>query len=186
MPERDELDTLIDSALSAYAEPRPGLERRMLARISGEVGRSSRRRRFLLALAAPVVACLLLFSYLFVKAPHSQPGHMAYTPAQPSAAHVARTPVHEPAPKLLSTTSGRRANHHKERVPQNTIPRPKLDIFPTPHPLNPGEQALTSFAAQAPEADRKAFIEAQQQADAPLHIAAIHIKPLELPDEGKN
>ena len=186
MPERDELDTLIDSALSTYAEPRPGLEQRMLARISGEVGRSTRRRRFLLALAAPVVACLLLFAYLFVKSPHSQPGQMAYTPAEASPAHVETAPVHEPAPKSLSAAPDRRVSYHNHRVPQNTIPRPKLDIFPTPQPLDPGEEALTRFAAQAPEAERKAFVEAQQQADAPLHIAAIHIQPLESPDEGKN
>jgi hypothetical protein len=112
---------------------------------------------------------------------------MVYTPSEPSLGHVETTPVHEPAPKSLSAAPDRQVSYHKHRVPQSAIPRPKLDIFPTPQPLDPGEEALARFAAQAPEAERKAFLEAQQQADAPLHIAAIHIKPLELPDdEGKN
>ncbi len=33
MPERDDLDRLLDSALATYAEPRRGLEKRILARV---------------------------------------------------------------------------------------------------------------------------------------------------------
>ena len=36
MPERDELERLIDSELASYAEPRAGLEQRVLARLEAD------------------------------------------------------------------------------------------------------------------------------------------------------
>lgn len=182
MSERDELDLLIDSALADYAEPRPGLERRMLARISTKP-MPFFRYRWVLAIAAPVVVCVLLFAYLVLRTPHSQPGNLAYTPAEPPPARVEAMPVHNPAPKSLTTTHIRRVSHKADRVLQNTVPRPKLDVFPTPQPLSTGEQALIRFVAQATEADRKALVEAQQRVDQPLDISAIRIPPLQLPED---
>ena len=45
---------------------------------------------------------------------------------------------------------------------------------------------MVVFVAQAPEAERKALIEAQKRFDAPLSIAAIQIPPIEPPQEGTN
>jgi hypothetical protein len=66
----------------------------------------------------------------------------------------------------------------------NSAPLPKLDVFPTPQPLSPEEQALVNFAARASKSEREALIAAQQQDDAPLRIAAIEIQPLEPPASG--
>jgi hypothetical protein len=65
-------------------------------------------------------------------------------------------------------------------------PLPKLDIFPTPQPLSPQEQALADFAARAPKSERESLMAAQQKTAAPLHIAAIEIKPLNLPSPDVN
>jgi hypothetical protein len=67
-----------------------------------------------------------------------------------------------------------------------SVALPKLDVFPTPQPLTPEEQALVAFAVRAPESERKSFIEAQRQAEAPLRIAAIEIPPIDSPDKDTN
>ncbi|HEY2468740.1 MAG TPA: hypothetical protein VGI45_12990 [Terracidiphilus sp.] len=183
MSERDELDQLIDLALANYAEPRAGLEQRMLARISLQVVQSPRRRWVLVAaIAVPAIAVLLLLSYLIPWSLRRQPGQMAYTPKVSSVAphvtvlapHAVRvpTPPRRIRPRVQAS----------DRVLSNAIPRPKLDVFPAPQPLSTGEQALVSFVAQASEDDRKALIEDQKRVDEPLNISAIRIPPLQLPE----
>ena len=58
-------------------------------------------------------------------------------------------------------------------------PLPKLDVFPTPQPLTPEERAFVVLITQTPTPVRNALLAAQEQDDAPVHIAAIHIPPLE-------
>lgn len=188
MPERDELDVLIDSALNIYAEPRPGLEQRMLARVSSELARPSGRRPFLLAIAGLVTASLLLLTYLFLMRPHSQPqeiGHSVGTPPLP--AHVAVPDEPRTASQQVpGARVRRRRTSGLQRVQSAAIERPKLDIFPMPKPLDVGERVLTRFASQAPEADRKAFLEARQGDDGLLTITAIRIPPLPSPEENQH
>jgi hypothetical protein len=75
---------------------------------------------------------------------------------------------------------------HSSAQAAKSAPLPKLDVFPTPQPLTPQEQALAVFAIHGPEPERKALAKAQQQIDAPLSIAAIHIPPVQSPDKGTN
>lgn len=182
MPERDELDMLIDSALSTYAEPRPGLDQRTLARISGEVRRSA-QRRILLAITAPLAVSLLLFVCFIMIAAHSRPGPVAYAPFVPSPTHAVTAPAAHPLAHPIDPAHRQFPKPPAIRVQARIIQRPKLDLFPTPQPLSAGEQALIHFVAQAPEADRKALIEAQQRLDEPLNISAIRIPSLQPPDE---
>lgn len=183
MPERDELDLLIDSALRDYAEPRAGLEQRMLARVSGEAERPSPRRWIWAALVAPVVAALILLAYFVPTPPHSHPEQMAHAPAVVPTTPVAITPAAPESRNVGSPSHTPRRGKITNRALSESIARPKLDIFPTPETLSPGEQALIRFAAQAPEADRKALVAAQQRVDEPLNISAIHIPPLQSPEE---
>jgi hypothetical protein len=48
------------------------------------------------------------------------------------------------------------------------------------------EQALTRFASEASEADRKALVESQQRVGEPLNISAIRIAPLPSLEEKQN
>lgn len=186
MPERDELDLLIDSALRDYAEPRAGLVQRMLARIPGSAARPSQWRWLLAAIVAPAIVALIFVDYLIPKAPQPQPGQPAYAPAIASAAPNATAPALPPSRKALSM------GHiwHRERITRgalnDTIAQPKLDVFPTPQPPNAEEQALIRFANDAPEADRRALAETQQRLDEPLTISAIRIPPLRSPEENPN
>ena len=184
MPKRDELDRLIDSELARYAEPRAGLEQRMMACVSGEAVRSWRRRRFMLAMTAPVVASLVCCIYLLLRTPQSQPGQIGPTTGEMPLVHTTAALELLPLPKSLSGTHTR--PHPAQNRVARTTPHPKLDPFPALQPLNDAEEALSRFGREAPEADRKSLVAAQQQLSEPIRISAIHIPPLPIPEEGKN
>jgi len=188
----DELDLLLESALTTYADPGPdsGLEQRILTRVSAGAATRPRRHWLLWAIALPAAACLLP---LFLSTPkHRYPpsGHAA--PAHPAqvaplvAAHTGAQPAyHLEAPQRLAKPA-RQTQAQPITLAAKPAPYPKLDVFPTPRPLTHAEQALAVFAVRAPEPERESLVKAQEQLEEPLHIAAIHIPLLELPDEGNN
>ena len=186
MPERDELDQMIDSALIGYGEPRLGIEQRVLARVSAEISQESGlRRRLLTAIAAPILASLLLFAYWLTETPRSHPDQMANTLGVRATPPTA-TPVPHSYPKMLSRDHVRDREPDVVRLRQTVLPRPKLDMFPTLQPLNDTEQAIAQFGREATEADRKALVEARQRVDAPVNITAIQIPPLPSPEQNQN
>jgi hypothetical protein len=63
---------------------------------------------------------------------------------------------------------------------------PRQEVFPTPTPLTPQEQALAALATRNPGNVSQSVAEAQKQPVEPLEIAAIRIKPLNPPDKGQN
>jgi hypothetical protein len=195
MRENDELDLLIDSVLSTYGDPGPdsGLDQRVLARISSaraseRVAPASRRRWLPWVVGLPVAAGLLLFFFLAGPKTASPPTSVAKGMAQTQQVPIVTAPSEaasahrsEPVssnghvPFNLRSRSGKQASR--------TVALPKLDVFPTPQPLTAEEQALVAFAVRAPESERRSFIEAQKQAEAPLRIAAIEIPPLDSTDK---
>ena len=195
MREIDDFDHLIDSALSHYGDPGPdsGLDQRVLARISSaraseRVAPASRRRWLPWVVGLPVAAGLLLFFFLAGPKTASPPTSVAKGMAQTQQVPIVTAPSEaasahrsEPVssnghvPFNLRSRSGKQASR--------TVALPKLDVFPTPQPLTAEEQALVAFAVRAPESERRSFIEAQKQAEAPLRIAAIEIPPLDSTDK---
>lgn len=187
----DELDRLFDSALADYADPGPdsGLESRILSRIAEETHSTPRRRWLAWAVALPAAAIFLFF--ILISHPWTH-----HTPTIPQQADVS----HQPAPSIQGANrpSSTPTLIHRSQAPvrkerprrvafaTRSAPLPKLEIFPTPQPLTPQEQALVNFAAHASKSERESLVTAQQQADAPLHIAAIQIKPLQPPAAGAN
>ena len=178
--DRPEFDRLINRALDTYAEADSGLEQRVLARIA--VGRRSapRLRSIVWAATLTATACLLLFMALMHARPARSPVANAFnrSPLQPAPNAEARF-----EPRTVQRRS--RLPHHTQaesaagKFVANRLP--KRDIFPTPQQLSPSEQVLVDFAAQAPKAEREAFVEDQKQASEPIAIAAIHITPIEIP-----
>ena len=200
MPDKDDLDLLLDSALSTYADPGPdsGLEQRVLSRISADhpmqvrVGAQSalapRRRWLPWAIALPVAACLILFLVL-AHQPANSPSRNAQEAHVSGLAPVSASPAKSPPPAAHNAAQNRRSAF-RTSSPSAVLSAnrllPKREVFPSPQPLTPQEQAFAIFAFQGPEPDRKALAEAQQQIDAPLSIAAIHIPPIQSPDQGAN
>ena len=199
MPEKDELDVLLDSALATYADPGPdsGLERRVLAALAAERApgqeRGAGRARWMpWVIAVPVAASLLLW-LLIPRNNHSpsvqtevahrsdQVQRSSTITAAPSARSDKRKEIHPSGAKALVHFSKDAARlkpcPFKTVEGANCAPLPKLDVFPTPQAMTPQEQALVSATTEAPVPLRKALVEAQE--DAPVHIAAIHIPPVE-------
>lgn len=194
MPERDDLDRLLDSALSTYAEPRSGLEKRALARVMArvdeahDVGPAPRRRWLVWAVAIPLTACIALYVAISdVRQPHTNGVQQAPKHEQasipPSQAPPQKT-LHAAGPSK-ARVAARVIQHPGTTAAVADAPGPKLDVFPAPQPLSAQEQALIALAKQSPELRQEALARAKQD-DTPLRISEIQIPPISLPDEGKN
>ena len=194
MREKDDLDLLIDSALSTYADPGPdsGLEDRVLVTLAGvrtaapRVGGGWRRSWLPWAVAIPLAAGLL---FLWLSPVRDKP----LPASEPQAARVgAPTAV---APHAGSSSEARCGVPHRHAVrttqptspvqSAQTVPLPKLDVFPTPQPLTADERALVVVVTQTPLPAREALVEAQSLNHLPVRIAEIQIPPLEPPDQGQ-
>jgi hypothetical protein len=178
MPDDRELNNFIDSALSTYAEPRDGLQARILANLSVS---PTRRSRLPWIIALPIAACLLLLLML-------SPRHNRTEPVQQAKRNPASQTQSVPQDSIAQATQVP-AHHRQPRVPvahaTHKAPAPappKLDVFPTPHPISSQEQALVHYVVNIPESDRRALAAAQDQPIAPLTIAVIQIQPIKSSD----
>jgi hypothetical protein len=199
--DRDELDLLLDSALATYADPgpSPNLRSRILP------ATTQRRRGELLAgwtiWAVPALAAMLAVVILIERHEHGKrtdaPISVRLSPI-PHAPQLARQEpiIHSPVTKLETT---RDALHTNLRRTPTTISAstskpeglPKEEVFPTPTPLSPQEQAVVSLVNRdSPDskdlAQQLTRAAPQGQPTEPLRIAAIHIPPLNPPDNGNN
>ena len=148
--ERDDLDRTIDAALArhAAAEPRSGLEERVLANLHSAARPANRTwRKWGLAAA---VAVMLLIAITFA--------WRSRTPSHPAIANRPAPTEHRNAgPEIHVARRDDRAipprprPAHKTHAPGSSpvlAGAPKLDQFPSPHPLSQQEKVLTSYIAQ--------------------------------------
>ncbi len=162
---RDELDRLLDDGLAGYAsaEPRPGLEQRVLARVRAE----GHARPFgWFVWAAAVAATIVLVAVQIVDF-HAKPEPVS----APSPVRYA-TPLMAATPRVVS----RRVGHTPHRNP-----RPKRDQFPLPVAPTPEERALSDFALRFPERAKAELADVNAPIQ-PVDIEPIQIEPL--PDGG--
>lgn len=165
------VDELLDKALANYsqAEPRLGLEGRVLARLEEE--NNSRARVWWKWSWVPAAAALLIAGGLYLARPKAQP------PAVPVA-------VAKPAQPVITARSAPPpvAEHAKSAVPrgQRTLPQltaaaAKQPQFPAPQPLSEQDRLLLAYVRLHPQAA------AQQARAAAQPLAEIKIDPLEIP-----
>jgi hypothetical protein len=198
MRDAEKLDLLLDAALKTYADPEfeLGLEARVLARIADArpQQRSIRptQRRLWLPWAVALAAAAVILPALLLRwqprrpsvdttqqAAHSRqdvPGNRQKLAAETSAV----SPIPGTTMHLRSLRS--RLRESQPPVQQQVAvasPLPKKDVFPTPQPLSAQERALFVVATQTPAPLREALVKAQTEDNPPVHIAAIHIPPLE-------
>lgn len=185
MPEIPNLDPLdfdsrIDAALDTYGDPDPGLDQRVLARISAGRAQSSRFGKFVWATALTAAACALLFVFLAHRSVMQAPGNIARN--APTLPQLPKE-VLRVAPQAAKHWSALPRHAQSEGVARQLAANrlPKLEIFPTPRPLSSEEQVLVDFAAQAPRAEREAFVRPQRDVDDPITITKITIAPLQIP-----
>ena len=198
----EELDRLIDAELSTYAEPRTGIEQRVLSamaavredhgrakenmhlkphplwRLSGTTNvvpfQSAGRVWALILSAAACVLIAILVGMRFARTPRAGSEQAINGNHAPAVNGAAAPEMRSTAPVRVETAHRVRRDHalRKQRLP-------KQDIFPTPQPLTPEMQALVQFAARAPEKERQALVQAKAQMDAPLKIAPLRIAALD-------
>jgi hypothetical protein len=195
MPERDDLDRLVDSELAQYAEPRTGLEQRILARVMAEASTQSwmfRGWQWALAVAAAIAVVLLIslpriahrgatVNTAGAVSPHNEPitglNRESTVPAT-----QAQNPHVRPAKRLTKTAMESAEGHKRSEVLQH----PKLDVFPAPLPLSAQELSLLQLATRLPKAERERLFSDRDRQDAPLEISSIKISPITVPDLGRN
>jgi hypothetical protein len=165
--DNDHLDHWLNSALQQYgsAEPRAGLEGRVLANLATEKQPLTLRWRWGIAVAGALVICSVLGLWLegFLPIPHTHRTVAVQAPIrQSNASHLGpQTPEH-PAVKLRiqSVTAKQR------RVPKiKTVDlpsEPRLERFPSLRPLSEQEKLLQEFIRNAPQ---QAVLVAQAQAE---------------------
>jgi hypothetical protein len=193
MHEKDQLDLLIDSALATYANPPSGLEQRVLNALAAERRASPAKsmlvafpiRRWMPWATGLAAACVVLV--LFVHHYGSHPGTQARNESSPQPQQpIARPGIAATRPPhvAFAGTKKWRATHLTPVAQAAAVP--KLDVFPTPQPLTPEEQALYVYAGRSPKPVLEALARAQAQDEQSFPVATAHIPPLQPPDEGKN
>ncbi len=195
---QDELDILLDAALATYvdSEPSPSLTPRILAAAS-DLDR--RPAVGWLSWAIPALAAALLMTVFLTHRPAarretSQPTADLSAPGVPaSAERTPNTPARSIAaaatPHLGSTPP--RADRSVRTTAPTQPPLPRQDVFPTPIPLSREEQAVVALVNRDSPDSKELARQitqpvSQGQPVEPLRIAAIHIPPLNPPDNGDN
>jgi len=171
-------DPRLDAALRSYAEPPFFPDARFAAARILKQGReleACRRRLWIWAMAVPATACVILIAAVAIssllRAPLSL--QIAWIPSAPG---IVKAP--QPAIQPSNTVTPQRRTDRMIRVSAaQPRPLPKLDVFPTPEPLSPEEQALVDFAKHGPPGVQRAVVEDQKHWDDPIIVADLQNQP---------
>jgi len=171
----ERLDERIDAALRSYGEPGEIPEARVaLARVleRARAEGTAQRRVWVWSWAvgaACVVALLVALGWMSVRQGAKMP-EIARTPRAPGVV------VPQPLP-VRSTFQKKKPGRVRLAAGNVERPLPKLDVFPTPTPLSPQEQALAAFAQHGPPAVQRAVLDDQQHWDDPSIVADLQQPP---------
>jgi hypothetical protein len=166
--DRDQLDRELDATLAKYAtaEPRTGLEQRVLANLHAEQIRTAERSWWRWPALGVTAAAVIVVGFLVWRWEKPARDITAHQPAvradEQTETHIATNdavnPV-RPAEPAVTTTPVRRSIHR----PQVAVAsEPRLDHFPSPRPLSDEEKLLVRYVQDFPQ---EAVMIAKAQAD---------------------
>lgn len=163
--DRDRLDQWLDRALrqNALAEPRPGLEGRVLARIAAESKRDRTRTGWVWIFATASIAALFALIGLGVGHDSGKAPRRVAPPAPRNSQMADRSAPVSRRP-LLQNRSDRKPAVRMARTGEE----PKPEHFPSPRPRSRQEVALESYAERFPA---EAALIAQEQRKFDQEIA---------------
>jgi hypothetical protein len=194
MQDREDLDLQLDAALASYADPEQNshLAAQILTAIAPARPVVPPRRGRQRAVGIPAFAALLLAAFFPLR--HFPTHRHAESTATASAPKIAneiasRTVPTQPNQVAASRPLQKAAKARRARIQLQVDETclPKREVFPTPTPLTPQEQALAALVNRNPGDISQSIAKTeQQQPIEPLRIAAIHIPPLNLPENGEN
>jgi hypothetical protein len=170
--ERDELDRVIDGALSGYssADPMDGLEDRVLRRVQAAAAARRSPWFYRLGFAVPALAALLLAGIALWmetrKAAVSEPPSLTSQPQLSLA----------PAPRVAAPERGNKTGRGYS-APARSLP--KEECFPAPTPMTNEERALVAWVGRAPLEAAQAFADLQKRSAEPIEIQPIQLPPLQ-------
>jgi hypothetical protein len=161
--DRDRLDQWLERALHEYgsAEPRVGLENRILVNLAAQKAQVADRRRWWLAIGtATAMAAVVIAVWLGSGANDrgKSIGSSAFN--APSTKHEAST---QPVAKRATANAAVQRRLRPHRATAVELAEPKLSQFPSPRPLSEQEQMLTRYVR---EFHQEAVIVAQAEAQA--------------------
>ena len=181
-----DVEQWLDSALHQYgkAEPRTGLESRVLASLRAERNRITSRRRWWWAMGAvAAAAAIVAVVWVGANSRKKNAGGLAET----------STPTHhEEAQRSIEPGPDQRAVHLAKEVaqrkPANQPSRelavaatPKLDQFPSRRKMSEGEWLLVRRLSE--QSNKEALLESTPSSEAvDLSIGSLEIRPLQIPD----
>ncbi len=144
----DELDRVLDAALAKYAavEPRTGLEERVLANLRSAAPLANGAWwRWSLATALAAVLLIVITLAWRSRAPSHPEIANHPTSTEHSGAGSEKNVAHH-----ANATPRPRLTHRTHALGSATVVAavPKLDQFPSPHPLSEQEQILAAYVAQ--------------------------------------
>jgi hypothetical protein len=156
--EQDELDRVLDAVLAKYAaaEPRDGLEERVLAHLRAERARVPDHAWWRWSAVAAVAAVIVVVLALSLRSDK---------PSRPIVVNHPSTPTEAPKERGAEIVSNAHRSgilplrsHARKRTvvrpspPEVAVARsPKLEQFPSPQPLSEQEKLLCNYVAQNPE-----------------------------------
>jgi hypothetical protein len=144
----------LDAALRQYgeAEPRPGLEERILANVRAEQGRSVAWTWWPWTAVALAAIAIVVAGPLAWRSGKTGTNSVAHNPltATPSGTQVTNSGSENQAPPEVRVPAKKHTplNSHS---PARVAASPRLEQFPSPQPLSEQETILASYVAQFQE-----------------------------------
>ncbi len=176
-PERS-VEKWLDIGLKRYgeAEPRPGLEGRILAGLRTEQARwASPRWRWWPAWAAIVIVAAVALPLLTRK-----PIPTGSIPVATYSVKTGSATLGQPIVGLQRPDTTTRSKARRKRIPRQIPPalaKPLLEQFPSPRPLSPQEQLLLAYLDQVPAGEVAVAADRTRRA-GDLQIDDLEIAPL--------
>ena len=180
--ERDELDGLIDGALSEYssADPLDGLEDRVLRRVQAAGAARRSPWPYRLGFAVPAIAALLLAGIALWMGRNSQSftsdatRKAAVSVPSPLTSGPQLSPA--PATRVVESKRGDRMGQ-RHSAPARSLP--KEEYFPSPTPMTDEERALVAWVRRAPTEAAQVFADLEERTAGPIEIQPIQVPPLQ-------
>jgi hypothetical protein len=154
---QDELDSILDTALAKYAaaEPRTGLEDRVLANLRAERTRIPVHAGWRWSVAAVLAVVIVAVALVLRSGESSHPVVADHSTAQMQGTKEPAKQIafdgERGAIRSLEPAPARNKTGHHSRPPVEIAIPPKLDQFPSPQPLSEQEIALARYAHQFPQ-----------------------------------
>jgi len=180
-----DVDQWLDVTLGNYgkAEPRPGLESRVLANLRSERSRIASRWHWCWTMGAAAALAAMVVTVWIGEGVHEQNRRKPVTASTTKPDQARRGSIHSgPAVQIARAPTGAprpgRANPSLQHP--SAVPEPRLAQFPSPRDLS--EQELLLVRHFRPQSDEPLLEDTATRAEPDVGIDSLEVSPLEIPN----